>query len=307
MIDVFLDAVLPIFAVVAVGYAFGRAGLFDFSAATALNRFVFYLALPLLLFRLIATAPLERFEWWLVLAFLLAEIAVYFIGFMVAHFGFKRSRTESLLLGMATAFANQVFFVLPIARQLYGDVGALPVVAISIFDVVVLLVGTLLILDFAHNSDQGGAIGRPIRLLLRNPPIIGIAAGVIANLVGLPIVGGLDLFARFVGETAAPVSLFALGLVLMSQRGREKLSVPLTMSALKLIMMPAVAWVLVYGVFPISSTWANPAMLVAAGPAGAMPFVFALQYKVPVSAIAYTILISTIASLATVTIMTQIG
>ncbi len=54
MIDVFLDAVLPVFAVVAVGFAFGRGGLFDFSAALALNRVVFYLALPVLLFRLIS-------------------------------------------------------------------------------------------------------------------------------------------------------------------------------------------------------------------------------------------------------------
>ncbi len=62
MIDVFLDAVLPIFAVVAVRFAFSRSGLFDFSAALVLNRFVFYIALPVLLFRLIATAPFERFE-----------------------------------------------------------------------------------------------------------------------------------------------------------------------------------------------------------------------------------------------------
>jgi malonate transporter len=307
MIDVFLDAVLPIFAVVAVGYAFGRSGLFDFSAATALNRFVFYLALPLLLFRLIAKAPFDRFDWWLVLAFLLAEFIVYAVGFMVARYGFRRSPAESLLLGMATAFANQVFFVLPIARQLYGDIGALPVVAISIFDVVVLLVGTLLILDFTHNSDQGSTLGRPVRLLLRNPPIIGISCGVIANLAGLQLVGGLDLFAGFVGDSAAPVSLFALGLILMSQRNIEGLSVPMTMTGLKLILMPAVAWLLLFSLFPVSSAWANPALLVAAGPAGAMPFVFALQYKIPVASIAYTILISTVASLLTVTLVTQIG
>jgi len=52
MIDVFFNAVLPVFAVVAVGFAFGRAGLFDFQAALIINRFVFFAALPLLLFRL---------------------------------------------------------------------------------------------------------------------------------------------------------------------------------------------------------------------------------------------------------------
>ncbi len=58
-------------------------------------------ALPVLLFRLIATAPFERFEWFLVLAFLLAEFALYAAGYSIARFGFGRSRTESLLLGMS--------------------------------------------------------------------------------------------------------------------------------------------------------------------------------------------------------------
>ncbi len=307
MSDVFLNAVLPIFAVVAIGFAFGRGGVFDFSAALALNRFVFYIALPVLLFRLIATAPFERFEWFLILAFLLAEFALYGTGYLIARFGFHRSQTESLLLGMSAAFANQVFFVLPIARQIYGDAGALPVVAISTFDVVVLLGVTIIILDATREAAQGISILRLLRLFVRNPPIIGITAGVAANLVGLPVTGGLDFFARFVGETAAPVSLFALGLILMAQKDAASLRVPLAISGLKLAVMPLVTWLLVSVVFPVSPEWSNPAMLVAAGPVGAMPFILALQYQVPVAAIARTILISTMGSLVTVTLMTQLG
>jgi len=306
MIDVFFDAVLPVFAVVAVGFAFGRGGLFDFPAALALNRFVFYVALPLLLFRLIATSPFERFEWLLVVGFLLAELIVYALGFVVARYIFGRSWSESLLLGMSVAFANQVFFVLPIARQLYGDAGAVPVVAVSTFDVVVLLVGTIIILDANREQTRSVSPSRLARLFARNPPIIGISAGVIASLVGLPVTNGLDFFARFVGETAAPCSLFALGLILAVQRDEESIAVPVAMSGLKLLGMPIVAWVLVSAVFQVSPEWSKPAMLVAAGPAGAMPFVLALQYEIPVAAIARTILISTLGSLVTVTVMTQV-
>ncbi len=311
MLNVFLDAVLPVFAVVAAGYAFGRTGLFDFQAATAINRFVFYFALPLLLFRLIATAPFDQFDWNLSLAFLLAELTVYLAGYMVARYVFGRSKTESLLLGMSTAFANQVFFVLPIARQLYGDAGALPVVAVSTFDVVVLLGGTIFVLEII-NGKSGGKPGgnssyRLLRSFVRVPPVFGIVAGVIANLGGLPITGGLDFFARFVGETAAPVSLFGLGLILMTRQDKSSLGVPIAMTGLKLVFMPLVAWLSVYVLFRVSPEWANPAMLVAAGPAGAMPYVLALQYRVPVASIARIIMISTLISLITVTLMAQIG
>lgn len=142
--------------------------------------------------------------------------------------------------------------------------------------------------------------------LTRNPPIIGISVGVIASLVGLPLGKGLDFFAQFVGETAAPCSLFALGLILALWRDGESIAVPITISGLKLLGMPVVAWVLVSSVFHVSPEWSNPAMLVAAGPAGAMPFVLALQYQIPAAAIARTILISTLGSLVTVTAVTQI-
>ncbi len=208
---------------------------------------------------------------------------------------------------MSAAFANQVFCVLPIARQLYGETGAMPVVAISTFDFVVLLGGTILVLDATREKEQGISFFRLLRLFVRNPPIIGIAAGVVANFVDLPVTGGLELFARFVGETAAPCSLFALGLILMAQKDKSSLRVPLAISGLKLAGMPMVTWLLVYVVFQISPEWSNPAMLVAAGPTGAMSFVLALQYQAPVAAIARTILISTLGSLVTVTLMSQIG
>jgi predicted permease len=307
MLNVFLEAVLPVFAVVAAGYVFGRTGLFSFEAATAINRFVFYFALPVLLFRLIATAPFEKFDWSMSAAFLLAEFTTYLVGFLIVRHIFQRSTTESILLGMASAFANQVFFVLPIARQLYGDAGALPVVAISTFDVVFLLGGTIFVLELINRKAEGGSSLGLLRIFVRVPPVFGIAAGFIANWAGLPVTGGLEFFTRFVGETAAPCSLFGLGLILMARQDKSGPAVPAVMIGLKLLFMPLAAWILLYLAFRVSPEWANPAMLVAAGPAGAMPYVLALQYQVPVASIARIIMVSTVISLVTLTLMTQIS
>ena len=306
MIDAFLGAVLPVFVVVALGFVFGRSGHFDFAAAQALNRFVYYVAGPVLLFRLIAAVPFERFDWFLVLGFLLAEIILYATGYVVARRIFHRSYAESLLLGMSAAFANQVFFVLPMARELFGDAGAFPVVVVTTLDVFVLFAGTIVILDTTGERRQRLSLAAVTQLFARNPPIIGIAAGLLANDMGIEIAGGLDFFARFVGETAGPVSLFALGVILVLRRDAAAISLPVTITGLKLVAMPLVTWLLLAVVFRVDPQWANPAMLVAAGPTGAMPFVLALQYHVPVGAIARTILISTLGSLITVTLMTQL-
>lgn len=303
MIDVFLNAVLPVFAVVALGFAFCKTGVFDGAMAMAINRFVFYAALPVLLFRLIATAPFEDFEWPFILAYAISELTLYAVGFFVARIGFRRSRLESLLLGMSTGFANHVFFVLPIARQLYGEEAIVPIVGVIALDAVVFLGGMVLILEATSDEARGLAPLHLLRLFARNPQILGIAAGVTASVFSLPLDPGLDLFTNFLGETAAPCSLFALGVMLAARASSVSFGLPATMAALKLGGMPIVLWLLLTTAFQVSPEWSSLAMMVAAGPAGAMPFVLGLQYKVPVDAIVPTILISTLGSLLTVTLV----
>ncbi len=305
MLNAFLNSVLPVFAVVAAGFAFGRGGLFDAASAAAINRFVFYIALPTLLFRVLGTAPFGGFEWSLILAYLLNELILYAVGYVVARFGFRRPRMESLLLGMAAAFANHVFFVLPIARQMFGEAAALPIVAIIAVDSIVIYGGTVLILETARHTAFGTSPLGLLRLYARNPQIIAMVVGIAVNLVGVPLGGGFDFFMRFVGETTAPCALFALGVILVAQKDDGSAWVPLTIAGLKLFAMPLVAWLLVVQTFHVSADWASPALLVAAGPAGAMPFVLAVQYHVPVAAIVRAILYSTLGSLVTVTVVSQ--
>lgn len=306
MLYVFFHAVLPIFAAVAIGYFFGWRKIFDGPAAFTLNRFVFYLALPTLAFHLVATAPFEKFDWSLVVAFLATEAALYALGFAVARYVFARPVAESLLLGMAMAFVNQVFFVLPIAQQLFGDRGTLPIIAITTFDVLVIFIGTMMLLDAMSNRGEPLSVRRVLQMLMRNPPIIGIAAGAFLNLSGAQMPEGLSVFSRFIGAAAAPCSLFALGLILWTQKEAAGVALPACFTGIKLVVMPAVAWMMLTVIFQINAVWAGPAMLVAAGPAGAMPFILALQYRVPVAAIARVILLTTVGSLITVTVAAQL-
>lgn len=306
MITVFVHAVLPIFAVAALGFALGRSGIFDGSTASVINRFVFYAALPVLLFRLIATAPFETFDWALIAAYACAELILYTAGFLVARFGFGRSRTESLLLGMSASFANHAFFILPIAQQLYGEEAAVPVVGVIALDVATLFGCTVLILEATSEAARGLSPLRLLALFARNPQILAIAAGVAASICSVPLNGGAELFTKFLGDTAAPCSLFALGVMLAAQANKTSQGLPWVLVALKLAAMPLVMWLFLTTAFQVSPEWSSPAMLVAAGPTGAMPFVLGLQYKAPVDVIATTIFLSTVGSLLTITLMSQL-
>ncbi len=307
MLDIFLNAVLPVFSVAALGFAFRRLGVFDGATALAINRFVFYAALPVLLFRLIATAPFEQFEWSLVAAYAIAEIALYAAGFAVARFVFGCPWTESLLLGMASGFANHVFFVLPISQVVYGDAGLMPVTAVIALDSVVMFGGTVVILEATSEAAHGLSPARLLLQFARNPQILAIAAGVVTTLASVQLADGVANFTGFLGSTAAPCSLFALGVVLATGAKGSGLGRPAAFAALKLAAMPLIAWTLFSTILPVSPEWFGPAMLVTAGPTGAMPFILGLQYKASVDIIAPTILITTLGSLLTVTLATQLG
>lgn len=305
MLDVFLTAVLPVFMVIVFGVFFGKRQVFDFNSALIINRLVFYFGLPALLFGLVSTAKLSKLDWSFVGGFLAAELFAYLLGFLVSRYVFSKSFSESLLLGMATAFANQVFFILPIARELYGDEGAFPVILVSVFDVMVLLAGTIILMEIRRPSDNAGWLQKLSRIFLKNPPIMAIAVGLIVNLSGISLHEGISFFLSFTASIAAPASLFALGVILaLSSTGREY-ALPIVVTVLKLGFLPFVAWALLSGILQVPDALTLPSLLVAAGPAGAMPFVLAMQYGVEVHAIARAILYSTIGSLVTVTVVLQ--
>lgn len=305
MIEVFLGSVLPIFAVAGVGYFYGRVGILGSDMAMQLNRFVFYFALPVLLFKLLASVSLAQFEWGMVLGYFLAELALYVGGYFVARYGFKRGALESLLIGMTGGFVNHVMFVLPIAQQLFGDAASVPIVAIITLDAVVMFGGTIIILEVATNRKDSFSFWSTAKLLAINPQLIAMFFGVLAMIFEVRLNSGFAVFAQFVGDAAAPASLFALGIVLAGQKFSD-FGVAATFSGVKLIIMPLITWAIVVGLFQITPNWAKPALLVAAGPTGAMAFVLALQYGVRVSTIALIVLFTTVGSVVSVSLMSQL-
>ena len=77
----------------------------------------------------------------------------------------------------------------------------------------------------------------------------------------------------------------------------------MTVTGLKIIVHPLLAWFLFAGYVDIDPLWRNPALLVAAGPCGAMPFVLAMQYRVRAESIGLAIIYSTVASLFTLSLL----
>lgn len=300
MLSALANPILPIFAIIGVGLFAGGLGLFDIAEAKAINRFALFVAIPALLFSIMARAPISEFDLPSLGVYFIPELIIYALGFCAAYFIFKKPPREALLLGMTACFVNHVLYIRPIAEMLYGESVHLPIAAIVTLDGVLIFGGTLLVLEIA---DLGRvSIKRILRLLFTHPMLVATFLGIGVVSLNIPIHPGIWTYASFVGSAGAPAALFALGVVLSKAPAFEIGGATITMVSLNLVVHPALVWIALQQ-FELSSDWKDVLVLFAAGPCGAMAFALALQYDVETQSIAKAVVWSTILSVLTLSLL----
>ena len=304
MLAALLNGVLPIFAISVIGYGCGKIKIFDFGSAMILNKFVMFIAMPILGFKLLSAASLFDVPMQLLVGYLLSEICVYLITFIIARKVFGVGVKEAFLLGLATALTNHVLFILPIAEILIGPSATLPIVALISMDGMLIFGGTIVAMDIMSAKDMGW---RPtVVKIASNPPILGMLAGLIYGLSGLEIAPNVQIFLSNISSTASPVLLFALGVILSVKRDEVIASLTGLIVFVKLIIHPVAAYILLTYAMDVPEIFANPAIMVAAAPCGVMSFMLAMNYGVKVDNIARVIFISSLFSLLTISYVANI-
>jgi predicted permease len=301
MLTTLANPILPIFAILALGYCLQRFGLFDVTVAQSINRFVFFVATPALIFSIISQAPIDHFD--------LRALGLYFSSQVLVYVGIalfmyrilKREKGEALLLGMTATFVNHVFFVLPIAERVFGTSTAHPIAGIVLVDVGIVFCGSVLAVDLMR-TDKPSPL-KVVGLLVKNPFLIASILGVLAWVAHPIVPQGVFTYAAFAGGAAAPTSLFALGIILASNPLRPIGYATWSVVSAKVILHPVLVFIF-SSFLVLSPGWSDMTLLVAAGPCGAMPFVIALHYGIKTDTIAKAILISTLFSLLTLSLLT---
>ena len=203
-------------------------------------------------------------------------------------------------MGLAIALTNHILFVLPIAVTLFGEAATTPIVAIISMDGMLIFSGSLILMDVLATKDA--SLAHTLGKIVRNPPLVAMALGLVVGVLGISVPTGFDVFMDFLGGTASPVLLFALGIILSQKASGSRPMLPVAITGVKLVVHPVLAWAIFAGVLHLAPEVRNPAMMVAAAPCGVMAFMLALNYGVRVDAIARAILYSSIGSLVTVTV-----
>lgn len=293
MLQILTHDILPVFSMLALGFVLGRVGKISRDEAGAVNRVAFLILQPALIFPLISALDWSAFRFEALAAYAGAQVILFALTFTVARLLFKRELLEAWLLAMAVIFVNTLLYIWPISFLIYGEAAALPVTAIVAWDSAITFAFFIVSTDLMAN--RGAGPGPAMRRIASNPVLIAIALGMVVNLLGLTVPEPVLTAMAFAGAGAAPLTLFALG-VILSSHALMPTPVIATVAALKLLAFPALVAVAVWVVAP-PADWQTLFTLTAAGPSGAMAFALALLYRVRTDTIAPVIIWTSILSL----------
>ncbi|MEZ5779135.1 MAG: AEC family transporter [Paracoccaceae bacterium] len=302
MLTIFLKT-LPFFALIGLGWFAGRIRFFPEAATEWLTRFVFYFALSAMLFRFSANLSLaEIFDAQFAMAYLAGCTAIYIIAFAVASMR-RVPVAEAAVEAQCAVIGNTGFLGVPMLVALLGPKAAGPVLMVLTIDLIVFSSLITLIVTASREGHLRPAILKVLALgLLKNPMIVSMAAGIAWSSAALPMPEVADEFLTLLGSAATPCALFAIGASLAS-RTTERMSVALWLSFAKLVLHPAaVAFAALY-LFNVEPFAAGVMIAAASLPVAGNVYILARHYGIAPQRVSASILISTVASIVTVSVV----
>lgn len=290
----------PLFLLVLVGYALSRWGRWPKVASDALTRFVFAVAIPAFLFRLMSDlSRLPPVDARLLIAYFGGCAILYVIARAIARRAFRMDGVGQSIFGLGTIFSNNVLLGIPLAKITLGEAALATVSIVLIFNSFVLWTLVTVSVEWARHRDVSvRGIARTAREVVTNPVVAGILLGTAYGLTGLPLPVIIDETLQLMSQAAVPMSLMVLGMGLSEYGMREGWRASAAITALKLAAMPLIVYLIARALdLPLRETQA--VVMMAALPVGANVYLMARQFNALEGPVASSLVLSTLLAAVT--------
>ncbi|MBU2099018.1 MAG: AEC family transporter, partial [Gammaproteobacteria bacterium] len=247
----------------------------------------------------------ENFGINFLLAFYSAVLCVYLLAVLLARYWLAADSNMQAVFAMATTYSNTTVVGIPLVLQTLGSEALLPLfLIIATQNLVLFSIGTLVAEREQFDiKAMLQSIARLLKQLLSSPLTASLIAGLMFNLLQIPLYPPLDTSLTLMSEAAIPCALFILGTTLHQYKVGHQIKPALIITSLKLILLPSLMAVSMLVIFDIDPLWAKTAILGAAMPVGISAYVFSIRYNTGQAAVAAASVISTLASLLPLTLV----
>jgi predicted permease len=272
-----VTTIIPIFAVIILGWFARRKGFIPQEFLEPANRLVFYLAIPAMIFREISRASLKtRFNIKVLVITLVALLIVFAISWGAGFIHrLRRNRMGSYI--QTACHGNLGYIGLAVAYYYLGTEGLVRASIIAGF--VMILQNFLSVVALQLYSDSMETKGDGLVMvwkILGNPVIVSAMAGILFSLAEIPIPTVIDRSLNILSELALPLALLIIGASLTFELMRLSIGAIFSSSALKLVLLPSAGFAL-YRLFGIAPNDYLPGLILLASPTATVSYVMAKE------------------------------
>ena len=230
-----LNATIPIFLLMLLGMLFRKLGWMDEVFAAKMNKFVFLVPLPVLLFEQLATVDFS--EVWdikfILFCFVVTAISIT-ISTLISLLWKDRSIKGEFI--QATYRSSAALLGIAFIQNIYGTAGMAPLMIIGsvpLYNIMAVVV--LSLFKPGNNSFDKALVKKTLKGIATNPIIIGIVAGFVWSALKLPMPSILHKTVSSIGATATPMGLMSMGATFEMKKAASKIKPTLVAVFMKLI------------------------------------------------------------------------
>ena len=215
-----LNATMPIFLTMILGLFFRKVGILDESFTSKMNKFVFKIALPVLLFQDLSDSDFSavwdiKFVLFCFFATLLSILAVWGLSHLLKE---RSARGEFI---QAAYRSSAAILGIAFIQNIYGNSGMAPLMIIS----------SVITADFVKKTAKN---------IVTNPIILGIAAGLLWSVLRIPKPVILQKTVQNIAVLATPLGLIAMGASFEAKSAAKNIRPSIAAAAIKLVGLAAV-------------------------------------------------------------------
>ena len=230
-----LNATIPIFLMMLLGMLFRKLGWMDEVFAAKMNKFVFLVPLPVLLFEQLATVDFS--EVWdikfILFCFVVTAISIT-ISTVISLLWKDRSIKGEFI--QATYRSSAALLGIAFIQNIYGTAGMAPLMIIGsvpLYNIMAVVV--LSLFKPGNNSFDKALVKKTLKGIVTNPIIIGIVAGFVWSALKLPMPLILHKTVSSIGATATPMGLMSMGATFEMKKATSKMKPTLVAVFMKLV------------------------------------------------------------------------
>lgn len=230
-----LNATIPIFLMMLLGMLFRKLGWMDEVFAAKMNKFVFLVPLPVLLFEQLATVDFS--EVWdikfILFCFVVTAISIT-ISTLISLLWKDRSIKGEFI--QATYRSSAALLGIAFIQNIYGTAGMAPLMIIGsvpLYNIMAVVV--LSVFKPGNNSFDKALVKKTLKGIATNPIIIGIVAGFVWSALKLSMPSILNKTVSSIGATATPMGLMSMGATFEMKKATSKMKPTLVAVFMKLV------------------------------------------------------------------------